>query len=173
MACVAIALVVIACQTAGVIKEARPPDRHPYAGPHGRPRAYGGGVCAITHAHTHSYPPVPAAAFTQSEDGAVDERPRYPFWDTHPHHTRTCFRTKWHLHLDPPLPFLRYDPRRDTYTSAPIAAALALETFDGAHPRRECDEVPCVFDGPHGHAPCGVRAEAKRNAAKELEAMPE
>lgn len=157
----------VGCGTAGVIKDAKPPERHPYASPHGRPRAYGGGVCAITSPHTHSYPPVPARAFTATDDGAVDERPRYPYWDTHPHHRRTCFRTEWHLHLDPPLPFLRYDPLKDTYTTAPVTTAIPLETFEGAHAQRECDEVRCVFEGPHGHAPCGVRAAAQRKAKEE------
>lgn len=73
-----------------------------YDGPHGRPIAYGGDVCAVTGAHSHRYPPSPRTAFEDTAAGWHDARPRWPYFNPHRHVGDTCFREGWHLHLEPP-----------------------------------------------------------------------
>ncbi len=93
------------------------PSRFPYVGQHGVPLAFGGGVCAISERHTHGYPPVPAAAFIDDEGAARDSRELYAYVDPHPHHGRTCFRERWHLHLEPPGKGLVYDEELDAFVA--------------------------------------------------------
>lgn len=95
----------------------REPPRYAYVGPHGVPLAFGGEVCAIRGRHTHGYPPVPAAAFVLEEEGARDTRKMYAYVDPHPHYGRTCFRERWHLHLEPPEDGLSYDETLDAYVA--------------------------------------------------------
>lgn len=85
------------------------PPSWTYDGPHGRPLAFGGDVCAVTAPHRHSYPPSPQAAFAETPRGWHDTRPRWPFFDPHPHVRRTCFRQGWHMHLERPVSGLLYD----------------------------------------------------------------
>lgn len=93
------------------------PSRFTYVGAHGVPLAFGGEVCAIRERHTHGYPPVPAAAFVD-EGGAVrDTRKLYAYVDPHPHYGRTCFRERWHLHLEPPEDGLSYDETLDAFVA--------------------------------------------------------
>ena len=104
---------IIGCHVAPVRTDGRasPPPTWRYAGPHGRPLAYGGDVCAVVGSHTHVYPPVPAQAFGLTPGGAKDMRPRWAYVDAHRHGGRTCFQTGWHLHLEPPDRALALDER--------------------------------------------------------------
>lgn len=86
-----------------------------YAGTHGRPLAFRGGVCAVTDAHVHDYPPSPASAFVETPQGWRDVRPNMPFFDPHPHHGRTCFREGWHLHQEPADVLLRWDDEKGAW----------------------------------------------------------
>lgn len=78
---------------------AAPPDDHTYVGRHGRPLAYGGGVCPVESRHLHPYPPVPRAAFVDEQGAARDTRPIVAFFDPHPHAGRTCVMFGLHYHL--------------------------------------------------------------------------
>lgn len=130
---------------------AKPPDDHLFVGRHGRPLAYGGGVCPVEARHLHRYPPVPAAAFVTDGDAARDTRAIFPYFDAHPHHRRTCFIARLHYHLEPPRPELGYSSERDAFVAD---GGTALEVFAGAHAPRACDARPCTFTAPHGHRPC-------------------
>lgn len=110
---------------------AAPPPRHLFIGHHGVPLAYGGGVCAVESPHTHSYPPVPAAAFLSCPEGARDQRPVYAYSGSHPHPGGTCFLSAWHLHLEPPGPGLAWDEDQAAYVAGP----------PGEH---ACDRHPCA-----------------------------
>lgn len=101
---------------------AREPPRTHYDGPHGVPLAYGGGVCPLETVHSHGYPPVPAAAFTETSRGVRDTRTLHPFYDAHPLNGRTCFREGLHLHLEPPAEGVRFEPSRDAWVARPKAA---------------------------------------------------
>ncbi len=130
---------------------AAPPSRHRFVGAHGVPNAYGDGVCVLRAPHTHSYPPTPAAAFADTADGARDTRPRYSYFGPHAHHGRSCFRSAWHMHLEPPLVDLKVLRGLGAYSEM---GEDPLVPFAGRHPPRPCDAVVCVFDKPHGHRPC-------------------
>jgi hypothetical protein len=97
----------------------REPPRYNYAGVHGIPRAYGGGVCAVATPHSHGFPPVPAAAFTTDAKGyAVETRRTFAYIDAHRHHGATCFLAGWHMHLEGPAPGVLWDEERAAYVSA-------------------------------------------------------
>lgn len=78
---------------------AAPPDDHTFVGRHGRPLAYGGGVCPVEARHLHPYPPVPRAAFVDEKGAARDTRAIVAFFDPHPHALRTCVMFGLHYHL--------------------------------------------------------------------------
>ena len=150
-------------QVAPVIPRDQPPrapTRPVYASAHGIPRAFGGGVCPLSTPHPHSYPPVPRAAYRETPAGLVDTRTRYAYFNPHPHHQGPCFIEGWHLHLRPPLPSLRYQPRLGVYAAQ---GPVALERYAGAHPPRACDAVPCTETQPHGHVACSVRTSASQS----------
>lgn len=86
-------------QWSGPVRE---PPRYAYAGPHGVPLAFGGGVCPLETPHLHRYPPVPRDAFEETDTGFADTRKLHPFFDPHPLNGRTCFREGLHLHLEDP-----------------------------------------------------------------------
>src|SRR5438045_9581643 len=71
---VAIVVVVAAfgCGVAPVHRGGVPsgPPTWIYAGPHGRPLAYGGDVCEVAGRHAHEYPPSPKDAFIDDGSGA-------------------------------------------------------------------------------------------------------
>ena len=155
-----VALGAAGCNAAPVRTE--PPFGAPplttYDGPHGRPIAFGGGVCPIVTPHRHPFPAVPTTAFVWGPRGARDTRPRYAYVSPHPHHGRTCFREGWHLHLEPPLPTLVYDATLDAFTAAPPAEAPVQLTSRGVPKKRplEIFEGPhagCSFAHRHGHRP--------------------
>ena len=77
----------------------KPPQRVPYIGFHAIPRAYGHGVCAVSGAHTHKYPPVPRAAFEETPKGFRDTRRFSEHRGEHPLVNQSCFRKGWHLHV--------------------------------------------------------------------------
>jgi hypothetical protein len=102
----------LGCGTAPVIwgDAVREPTLYNYAGAHGLPRAYGGGVCALGERHGHRFGPVPRAAYTVADNGdLVDTRELYPYFNPHPHTGGTCFREAWHMHTEPPLAALVWD----------------------------------------------------------------
>ncbi len=125
----------------------------PYAGPHGKPRAYGGGVCAIKSLHSHFWPPVPESAFLKTPSGYRDQRVLYGYFSSHSHHEGSCFREGWHMHLEPPVVRLYWNPRSHAFTESQDHTAL-LEVFTDAHGPSRCAEEPCTFSKPHGHRPC-------------------
>ncbi len=59
-----------ACGVAPVTTQPSPPPLTAYAGPHQRPRAYGGGVCPLHGRHEHVYLAVPPEAFVDDGSGA-------------------------------------------------------------------------------------------------------
>jgi hypothetical protein len=99
------------CGVAPVRRDGTPslPPSWSYAGQHGRPLAYSGGVCAVASPHTHHYPPSPRSAFVETPDGLRDVRETWAFYGPHPHRGRTCFLEGRHLHLEPPDGALVYD----------------------------------------------------------------
>jgi hypothetical protein len=130
----------------------RPAENEVYAGPHGRPMAFGGDVCPILNPHLHPYGPVPRAAFSRTEVGLVDHRARYPYRGMHAHHGRTCTRADWHWHLEPPLPDLKMDARVGAFTED---GEVPLVRHGGSHPPGACGRAQtCTFHEAHGHAPC-------------------
>jgi hypothetical protein len=125
----------------------------PYAGPHGKPRAYGGGVCAIKSVHSHYWPPVPKGAFQETPDGYRDQRALYGYLSAHSHYEGSCFREGWHMHLEPPLASLFWSSRDLAFTESQDHTEL-LEVFTGSHGPRRCAKGPCTFSRRHGHRPC-------------------
>lgn len=104
---------------------ARPPPRFAYVGPHGVPRAYGGGVCPRAGVHTHGFPPVPRSAFVEGERGFVDPRPIYAYFGPHRHPRRRCLANGRHLHLEAPEPALTLDPKVHAFVDADVDAVLS------------------------------------------------
>jgi hypothetical protein len=76
-----------------------PPDPTVYVDPHGRPRAFGGGVCPLRGRHLHAYPPVPPAAFVLVGDAWRDQRPRLAFRGPHVWRSGRCSLPSWHEHV--------------------------------------------------------------------------
>lgn len=96
----------------------REPPRFNYASVHGVPRAYGGGVCAVSNAHSHGYPPVPRATYSVDDKGMyVDGRETFAFIDPHPHVEGTCFLQGWHLHLRVAASGVRMDDDAKAYVA--------------------------------------------------------
>ena len=108
-------------------------------------------MCPIEGAHTHPYPPTPPSAFVRTEKGFKDARGHFAYFDPHPHHQRSCFRERWHLHLEPPIAALAWDDDKKVYRSY---ADTPLVPFSGRHSQRPCEPVRCTFDKPHAHRPC-------------------
>lgn len=102
------------CGVAPVRRDGTPalPPTWRYVGAHGRPLAFGGGVCPVAGTHEHEFPPSPRDAFIQTGGGLKDTRPTWPFYGSHPHQGRTCFREGWHLHLEPPSSLLIWDDEK-------------------------------------------------------------
>jgi hypothetical protein len=151
----ALVLGLAGCGVAPVMWGARvdEPTLYTYTGPHGLPRAYGGGVCALEARHGHRFGPVPADAYAVDEAGELtDLRTRYAFFNPHPHHDGTCFREAWHLHTEPPRLGLTWDRRLAAFVAHD--EGVAVVAFDGEHAPQPCQPVPCSHPGPHGHAPC-------------------
>jgi hypothetical protein len=94
---------------------AAPPPEWTYVGAHGRPLAYGGGVCTVTTPHAHKYPPAPKEAFEVTSAGAFDKRALIPFFGRHPHQGRTCHIDGWHLHTEAPDAALVFDEQSNAW----------------------------------------------------------
>jgi hypothetical protein len=90
-----------ACGVAPIRNDPGPPTTTIYVGPHGRPRAWGGGVCPLRTRHAHAYPPVPAAAFVVDGDGWRDTRRIVAFEGPHALAHGQCARTGRHEHALP------------------------------------------------------------------------
>ncbi|MBM4280654.1 MAG: hypothetical protein FJ137_07790 [Deltaproteobacteria bacterium] len=75
-----------------------PPDAVAYVGPHGRPRAYGGGVCPLGERHQHPWPPTPAAAFVLDDGAWRDTRTIASFPGPHALGRGHCATSRWHQH---------------------------------------------------------------------------
>jgi hypothetical protein len=133
-----VAALTLSCGVAPVKREASPPARHRFAGAHGQPLAYGGRVCALNSAHTHSYPPVPAAAFLDCPEGARETRPLYAYWGEHARAggQGRCFLERFHLHLEAPGEGLRWDERHGAYVEDDLVA--------GGRRSGRCAAEPCA-----------------------------
>lgn len=127
------------------------PSRYTYVGAHGVPLAFGGEVCAIRGRHTHGYPPVPAAAFVLEDGAARDTRTLYAYVDPHPHYGRTCFRERWHLHLEPPAEGLRFDETLNAYVASADAKRASDDTSQGHSP--EGSGKPAAKTSPERRGP--------------------
>ncbi len=92
-----------------------------YATTHGRPLAFGGGVCTINAPHHHRYPPSPRAAFSNTAAGWFDTRKMWPYLDAHAQNGNTCHTVGWHLHLEPPTAALVYDADKEAWRAAAAA----------------------------------------------------
>ena len=129
------------------------PERVHYIGAHGKPRAYGGGVCAIRSRHTHQWKPVPLEAFRLSADGYREQRTLHPYFSKHSHVDGTCYAKGWHLHLEPPLPHLRWNRVYGAYTEKGHGGDV-LTIYQGPHEPDRCLKKGCEFSLRHGHRPC-------------------
>ena len=75
-----------------------PPRTHRYVGAHGRPRAWGGGVCPVLAPHDHLYPPVPPLAFALDDGAWRDRRGLQAYAGPNPWGQRRCTQSVWHQH---------------------------------------------------------------------------
>lgn|GEM_PF-1374587 len=91
-------VVVGGCGIAPVIHTPTPPPVIRYIDPHGRPRAFGGGVCPFRGPHTHVYPPVPRASFVLDGGSWRDTRSIVTFPGRHPWRGGTCPIEQVHHH---------------------------------------------------------------------------
>lgn len=87
-----------ACGIAPVTSTPAPPPTVAYVNPHGRPRAFGGGVCPVSGRHEHIYPPVPDAFFVDDAGAWRDTRPIGSFTGPHPWRRRRCGIARYHQH---------------------------------------------------------------------------
>lgn len=96
-------VVVSACADVKILREPEPPHTTRFIDPHGRPRAFGGGVCPLRGPHDHVYPAVPAAAFVVDDSvagGAFrDTRARQAFAGPHDWRGGRCTLPTWHEHI--------------------------------------------------------------------------
>jgi hypothetical protein len=91
-------MVLAACGIAPVKTAPTKPPTYTFVDPHGRPRAYGGGVCPVFGRHAHVYPPTPRQAFVDDNGAARDTRTLLSFSGPHPWHGRTCTLPVVHQH---------------------------------------------------------------------------
>ncbi len=87
-----------ACGIAPVTSRPAPAPTVAYHNPHGRPRAYGGGVCPVSGRHEHTYPPVPAEFFVDVTGAWRDTRRIESFAGPHAWHGRRCTISRYHQH---------------------------------------------------------------------------
>ena len=99
---VLLAIAMSACGIAPVTSAPGPPPTVAYVNPHGRPRAFGGGVCPVSGRHEHIYPPVPAAFFVDDAGAWRDTRPIHSFAGPHPWRGRGCAVARYHQHAIAP-----------------------------------------------------------------------
>ena len=90
-----------ACADVKIVRDPQPPHTTRFVGPHGRPRAFGGGVCPVRGVHAHVYGAVPAAAFVKdaAHDAYKDVRARVAFNGPHEWHGDRCTLPGWHEHV--------------------------------------------------------------------------
>ncbi len=100
---VVVAFVVGACAEVKILRDPAPPHTTRFFDPHGRPRAFGGGVCPLRGPHDHVYGAVPAAAFVivDSVKGAAyrDTRKRVAFTGPHDWRGDRCTLPTFHEHV--------------------------------------------------------------------------
>ncbi len=87
-----------ACAVVPVRTTPGPPPTWNYLDPHGRPRAFGGGVCPLQGRHTHGWPPAPAVSFVDDDGAWRDTRRMAPFAGPHRLGTRRCAIPALHHH---------------------------------------------------------------------------
>jgi hypothetical protein len=97
---------------------AAPPDDHIFVGRHGRPIAYGGGVCPVEARHLHPYPPVPRAHFVDDKGAARDTRKAIAYFDPHPTRARTCFIAGLHYHFETPTSGLQWSDDKGAFRAS-------------------------------------------------------
>jgi hypothetical protein len=95
---VGVALVAIACGVAPVRERPGPPPTWTYVDPHGRPRAFGGGVCPLQGRHVHGWPPSPRGAFVDDAGAWRDTRRLVTFAGAHALGARRCATPTLHQH---------------------------------------------------------------------------
>jgi hypothetical protein len=101
---VVVSVVGAACALVPISDVPAPPQPTHYLGPHGRPRAFGGGVCPLQGRHDHVYPAVPRAAFVDVDGAAKDTRRFVAFKGPHPWLHGRCSLSTWHQHVAPANP---------------------------------------------------------------------
>lgn len=102
-----VVLALLWCTSCGVVPVTTTPRAPPtfaYVEPHGRPRAWGGGVCPVRGRHEHVYPPVPAAAFVDDNGAWRDTRTIVSFSGPHPWPGRPCTIPRYHQHATSTAP---------------------------------------------------------------------
>ena len=92
-------LMISGCGIAPIQREPGPPRTHRYIDAHARPRAFGGGVCPLTGAHNHYYPPVPPTAFVDDNGAWRETRKLQPFDGPHAWKRGRCTQSSWHQHV--------------------------------------------------------------------------
>lgn len=92
-----------ACADVKILRDPAPPHTTRFIGPHGRPRAFGGGVCPLRGAHEHVYGAVPAAAFVVDDSVTPpafrDTRARVAYDGPHVWRGGRCTLPGFHEHV--------------------------------------------------------------------------
>ena len=101
-AAILLASILVACGIAPVTTTPTPPPTVGYLNPHGRPRAFGGGVCPIQGRHEHVYPPVPKAFFVDVGGAWRDVRAITSFTGPHRWRGGICQTSRFHQHAVAP-----------------------------------------------------------------------
>ena len=91
-------LVTTSCGIVALRPTPGPPRRFVYVDPHGRPRAWGGGVCPLRGRHEHAWPPTPPSAFVDDDGAWRDTRAIVSFDGPHDLDGHRCNTTGWHQH---------------------------------------------------------------------------
>lgn len=93
-----VVLLVSSCGAVPVRSTPGPAGRVVYVDPHGRPRAFGGGVCPLRGRHEHGWPPTPPSAFVDDAGAWRDTRAIVSFSGAHTLSGRRCGVVGWHQH---------------------------------------------------------------------------
>jgi hypothetical protein len=96
--CIVTVVISAACGVVPVRSTPAPPTTWTYVDPHGRPRAFGGGVCPLQGRHAHGWPPAPASAFVDDDGAWRDTRRIVSFPGPHRLGARRCAIPTLHQH---------------------------------------------------------------------------
>lgn len=95
---VVVGTVLGACGVVPVTQTPGPPPVWTFVDPHGRPRAFGGGVCPLQGRHTHGWPPSPQRAFVDDNGAWRETRRLVSYAGAHSVGDRRCAVPTLHQH---------------------------------------------------------------------------